>query len=471
MLHRRNLLLSSAFMPIFANAQMGNSTVGEKTPYDYGAKGGAIVSACTINRGGNSIAGITSADAGKIVMIAGAASDGRSLITRVQPDGSLNLAVARDVINASYHMGFDDGPALQRFLSAGGGIIPNDIFLCQKPPLKYGDNCRVHWKGTILIGEGWPSGFSLMGESYGWTGRERRLKNIEFRGEGEKPHIFLSPANVDITPGRKGIGITCTDGFELTGIKISGGIGSLFALQIHYSTSGTVRDCQLTVDCQQVHQGSDGIHFLGNCNDIRVIGLRAWTGDDSTSQTSEIPLTRATSIQRISYEDCVLENIGHSSVKAFINRSAEASVIQDIEYKNCRFVTYLAEKGHGAPLILVNEAKSLGGIIRRITISGGETIVDDARTKQIAGPAISLKGVDDFLLSDHTLMHCGGTAIFAEECNNLRISNVKITPRRLLASSSFRDRPPLVKLVNCAEAKVETKLMKSSYEGQALISP
>lgn len=480
MFSRRKFLRASLFgmsvgqlhTPALSNEKFNPTPAGRrlKTPYDFGARGGAILTNCSIERGARTLPGITPQDAGKTVMIAGGALDARSLVARVLGDGTLSKQPIRDLTNAPCHIGWDDTGPLQRFLKAGGGLIPDDIFLCQKPPLRYSDNCTLRWIGTILIGDGWPSSFSLMGDSYGWTGEERRIKNIVFQGEGDKDSLLLSPAGIDMLPGRKGIGITCTDNFELSGLRIRGGVGSLFALQIHYSTEGILTDCDVSVDSMQYHKGSDGIHFIGNCSDVRVVRLRTWTADDSSSQTSEITQSKNTAIRRITYEDCVLENYGHSSIKGLITPQAEASIIEDIEYRNCRFVTHLADRGNGVPIIITNDAKSRGAVIRRISISGGEMTVDDSWTKQIAAPAIMLTGVDEFVMKDLDIEHCGRTLMVANDCKDLTISNVKATPKKKLQRpDDAKKRTPLIKLSNCSNPSVETEHLAPAYHDQRIL--
>jgi polygalacturonase len=354
----------------------------------------------------------------------------------------------------------DDTNALGRWVQAGGGEIPAGAFRFNGP-LRFGPGFLIkRWEGKLLYGEGWPSGYALC--SRDWTAPTRGVRidataggEIIYHGHSDRP--------------RKGLGLTFLEDFEVRNPTVAGGAGdkgiNLFSAEVRNSKRGRITGGRLSILSGQ--QGADGIHFTQNCSDIELVGLTTLAGDDGAGLTVEIPPHADSVIERITFSNCTLDNIGHSSLKVLLTGASRAAQIRDVTLRDCTMRTTLAPLGAGVPVIIVNRSRAAGGRIEHITISGGrsEVIVPEGGLQ--GGTALQIIAADYLHIRNHDMYYWSRTVLVAEDCKGLVIEGGVFESIRPIATNPA---VPVFRTKACPDARIAPARAKGAWIGQRLVA-
>lgn len=355
----------------------------------------------------NGSGGLTAADIGRTIMIAGAidstvAGVPSDLVTTIESDGAggvrLKDAATIAATNTRWHVCVDDSAAFELAARTGNGFtIPDNgkTYVDQRPGHMYPDDFWIHFAGSgrYVIGN-YPTSFwhdqtpgrrpdgqgGFNGRGHAWHSlnytavhnvdpQPERFKRFRMTGRGAGPHIQMGAGHGDKNPLRsiKMFCVSWTNNAYISGIKYfnQDAGAKLFCLSIENCNNGVVDDCEIiniyTGDTGG--QGADALHFLGNCDNWTIRNNILVSADDSSSQTQEEPVARSVgcTIRNITYLNNVLLNVGHAGIKTVIGVPGVTplvATIENIAYIGNRIVTWAPGGAAGA---LDHNGYGLGG--------------------------------------------------------------------------------------------------------------
>lgn len=148
---------------------------------------------------------------------------------------------------------------------------------------------------------------------------------------------------------RKGLNISFTDTFSVSGYRTEGDNSGSFTAQCRSSTQGVILGSIMN---SGDGQGEDGWHLTRNCSDIIMSGLSIRSGDDSISLTQENgggPYI----MENITINGCIALTSNNSSFKVYVDSTSAllGSKIRGINYI-------------GGSLGLTGKVNSVGTLIR-----------------------------------------------------------------------------------------------------------
>jgi len=283
---------------------------------------------------------------------------------------------------------------------------------------------------------------------------------------GKTGRLILPKSN--IKGHRKGIGITNTDNANLINTRIESPLRDgytddlSFALQIHNSNNTHIKGGLLAVRSNR--EGADGIHGTGTCSGLTAIELETQSGDDAASLTSENSNYQNAVLEDWFFQNCSLNNYGHSVIKGLIlPRMGNLTTIRRWTFKDCDLKTTLTSTGQGAPIWIVNQ----GGMIEDISILGGKLRVREALAGKPSGAMIYLRGVDRFTMLNTAIEHNTRTLMDAENCQDLSFKPRSVLPAVLIGAQLKPT--PFLMLNSCFGSDVDITKISPSYKGQKVL--
>lgn len=376
----------------------------------------------------------------------------------------------------------DDTAACVKWAAGGGGEFggPLDHFKvvgdAVHGALKYASGFRWGGGGQMLYYGGWPSGYAVC--SANWA---ERTGDVVFDGSQGTGITIAGAGSKNPSVGRKGLGITYTDGAVVTKFGISGGAsikgGDSFSSEIRGSTKVKWVGPRRSGDIRRVNgcEGSDGIHVTDYGADIFLQEVDILTSDDAVGLTAELPQFNSRTFERITGQNCTLRANWHSGHKTLIASAVKDPktgllvpmrdvVMRDIALRYCRIELALSTPGAGVAVIGINKHRDTGGKIDGLGIIGGETNVTVPKGGAPGWELMQFEGVDRLVLRQHAIRHYHRIAISMIDCPGAIVDRCPITP---VAPVPAHPGVPVIQAIDCPGAKIDTKLVKPGWAGRA----
>lgn len=338
------------------------------------------------------------------------------------------------LVDAPFHMGFDDGPKLTNLLrTMGSHDLGDGQYFVRQGPVFHTGNINVGASGArIVVDRGWPSGFGLVNESYINNPRTTRY-NVYFLGDCIVENSFISEDSAQYP--RKGIGLCNIEEFICEWTHHAERGWNLFGIQVQDSAYGQVIRPSVYTRNTKEHKGADGNHFLRNSHHVDVIDGVFDNEDDCTSVTIEQAVDADCQIHNINFIRGQYITRGFSNVKGLITSITGTNAqIRRILYQDPTFITYLTPLGAGVPVIYEDNNTNPNSYIEDLEIHGGTTTVRpynydwSSVANNFGMVAFRLRNIKRVLVRDHTIRDAGYCAIDAVGCGDIRWWRGSILP-------------------------------------------